>query len=237
MTFLRNLGDERLESLPFPFKNSAKLRSADPKEMLNLDLIGKGFNGNNSRVTRPSSNYALRSIGQVKMIASRTTPCISVAEESQYITMAMLYAGDSYRYDKGNSVQYIEPGSIHVCQRTGGIARIGCFSGIICEIDKLRLDRTAKAIGGEAIKWNPQKSYVLKHGRSNVADSNQQHLWALFSFIDQLLGESEYLAAGLGLDEQIYRLLALSLFNEEGSLETIQERWRVGAKKLDRSFG
>ena len=198
--------------------------------MLNSDLIGKGISGNNSRVIRPSSDFALGSIGQVKMLATRTTPCISIAEEAQYITLAMLYAGDRYRYAKGKSVQHIEPGSIHVCQRTGGTAHIGYFSGIICEIEQSRLDRTAIAMGAEAINWNPQKSYVLKQGQSNATASPQKHLWELFSFIDLLLGESEYLAAGLGLDEQIYRLLALSLIQEEGSLDKVQKRWAVGTK-------
>ena len=50
----------------------------------------------------------------------------------------------------------------------------------------------------------------------------EQPLWSLFSFVDQLLSESEYLTAGLALDEQIYRMLALSLLRIEGKLESIQ---------------
>jgi AraC-like DNA-binding protein len=52
-------------------------------------------------------------------------------------------------------------------------------------------------------------------------------LWSLFSFVDKLLGESSYLATGLGLDEQIYRHLALSLFQEEQAVEKLDKYWQV----------
>lgn len=225
MAILRNERDERLASLPFPLRHATKVQSADPTEMLNSDLIGNGFRGNNSSVMRPSSDFAHGTIGQIRMLATRTTPCTSIAEKAQYITLAMLYAGDRYRYDIDKSIQYIEPGGIHICQRSGGVAHIGYFSGIICEIDQLRLERTARTMGGEAIQWNAQKSYVLEHRQTNDPENNPKRLWSLFAFIDQLLGENAYIAAGLGLDEQIYRTLALSLFEKEGSLEKIQQRW------------
>ena len=219
--------DERLASLPFPLKNVAQVQSADPTEMLNSDLIGKGGSNNKTSVIRPSSEFALGSVGQVRMLATRTTPCISIAEDAQYITLAMLYAGDRYTYRKEKNIQFIEPGSIHVCQRTGGTADIGYFSGIICEIDQSRLERTMRAIGGEAFKWNEQRSYVLKRSQSNEGSNTHEHIWSLFAFIDQLLGESTYLAEGLGLDEQIYRLLSASLFRAEGAFEEIEKRWTV----------
>jgi len=143
----------------------------------------------------------------------------------------MLYAGERYRYQKDKSIQHIEPGSIHVCQRIGGVAHIGFFSGIICEIDRLRLERTMRAMGIEEFTWNPQRSYVLREGYTQRGCNTQRHLWSLINFVDELLGESRYLATGLGLDEQVYRLLALSLFQEEGVLERIEKHWEMSTKQ------
>jgi AraC-like DNA-binding protein len=221
----------KLDFLPFPLKNTGRLHSADPTEMLNLDLIGKGQSKNKSSVRRPSADIALARIGDIKMVATRTTPCISVADDPRHITLAMLYAGERYRYHKEGSVQQIEPGSIHLCQRTGGTAHIGYFSGVICEIDRLRLERTMRAMGREEFKWNPQQSYVLKKRGCHEGRNTQRHLWSLLSFVDELLGESDYLATGLGLDEQVYRLLAISLFQEERVLQNVQENWGAPTKQ------
>ena len=199
--------------------------------MLNLDLIGKGRSANNTSVIQPSADYALAKIGEIKIVATRTTPCTSIAEDEQKITLAMLYAGERYRYQKDKSIQHIEPGSIHVCQRIGGVAHIGFFSGIICEIDRLRLERTMRAMGIEEFTWNPQRSYVLREGYTQRGCNTQRHLWSLINFVDELLGESRYLATGLGLDEQVYRLLALSLFQEEGVLERIEKHWEMSTKQ------
>ena len=223
--------DPKISLLPFPLRNAGKTRSADPTEMLKLDPIGRSRNANHASVARPAADYAVGSIGQIKMIATRTTPCISIAEDPKFITLALLYAGDRYSYCKETSVQDIEPGDIHLCLRTGGAAHIGYFSGIICEIELPRLERTMRAIGGEVVKWNPQNSYVLKKRATNECFNTNRHLWSLFSFVDTLLGESRYLATGLGLDEQVYRHLALSLFQEERVLDRIQNNWQSVSTK------
>ena len=228
---MSEIRDKRLNTLPFPLKNAGNFSSADPTDMLNLDLIGKGRSANNSSVIQPSADYALAKIGEVNIVATRTTPCTSIAQDEQKITLAMLHAGERYRYQKENSIQHIEPGSIHLCQRTGGIAHIGFFSGIICEIDRLRLERTMRAMGAEKFTWNPQRSYVLRERHPKRGCDTQRHLWSLISFADELLGESRYLATGLGLDEQVYRLLALSLFQEEGVLERIEKSWEMSTKQ------
>ena len=137
----------------------------------------------------------------------------------------MLYAGDRYEYKNEGRIQAIEPGNIHLCQRMGGIADIGYFSGIICEIDRFRLDRTMRAMGVEEFKWNQQRSYVLQKRQRNQGVDTQRHLWSIISLVDELLGESSYLATGLGLDEQIYRLLVLSLLQEERVLDVAQRKW------------
>jgi AraC-like DNA-binding protein len=223
--------DQKINILPFPLRNAGKVRSADPTEMLKSEPIGRGLNANNASVTRPAADYAVGSIGRIKMVATRTTPCISIADDPKFITLALLYAGDRYRYCKGTSMQYIAPGDIHLCLRTGGTAHIGYFSGIICEIELARLERAMRAIGGEVVNWNQQRSYVLKRRRSSESFDTQRQLWSLFSFIDKLLGESKYLATGLGLDEQVYRHLSLHLFQEEGVLDKIQKTWRDGGAK------
>lgn len=217
--------EQKLDVLPFPFRNAGIVQSTDPAEMLRLKLIGKGHSANQSSVLRPSSDFAIVTVGSINLVATRTTPCVSVAEDPRHITLALLYAGDRYRYQKEGSIQTIGPGDIHLCQRTGGIASIGYFSGIICEIDKSRLERTMKAMGVEAFRWNQPMSYVLQNNQRHQDPNPPQQRWSLFSSIDDLLGECSDLATGLGLDDQIYRLLALSLVQEERAPETAQRQW------------
>ena len=220
-----------VDLLPFPLKNAGRLKSSDPTDLLSLDLIGAGSGRNKQGVMRPSADFALGNVGEIKMVATRTTPCTSVVKDEQTITLAMLYAGDGYSYLRDSSSQRIEQGDIHLCQRTGGTAHIGFFSGIICEIDRRRLERTMKAMGVEEFKWNRQGSIVIRSRRANEGCNTQRHLWSLMSFVDELLGESSYLAGGLGLDDQLYRLLALALFQEEGNFEGIQKHWEVSSRQ------
>ena len=116
-----------VDLLPFPLKNAGRLKSSDPTDLLSLDLIGAGSGRNKPGVTRPSADFALGNIGEINMVATRMTPCTSVAEDDQKITLGMLYAGDTYSYLKDSSSQRIEPGDVHLCQRTGGTAHIGFF--------------------------------------------------------------------------------------------------------------
>ncbi len=96
---------------------------------------------------------------------------------------------------------------------------------MLFEIDHRRLQRTIGAITGAKGHVNHEKLYTFKSRQPAGKPSIHNHFWSYISFLDQLLGESSYLATCLGLDEQVYRLLALSLLQAEGEIEKTKKRW------------
>jgi AraC-like DNA-binding protein len=227
----RRWGDARLSSLPFPLRNITSTEQCDPEEILkNKDFFGNGTHFNQSQASAPLAEIARISIGQQELLAIRTTPLITCEEGGDFFTMAIAVSADQYRYKQGGSSQDLVPGDIHLDPRTGGTTYVGYFSGFIIAADHMRLARTMRAMKGGDVNWNLKKSYILHGGRSSDACINHGQFWALFTFLDQLLCESKYLAKGLGLDDQIYRLLALSLFQTEGSLDKVRKRWELGTK-------
>jgi hypothetical protein len=78
---------------------------------------------------------------------------------------------------------------------------------------------------GEGIPINLEQSHLLGTSRSTKRYFSRR-LSGFFYYIDHLLGDSAYFAAGLGLDEQLYRLLAQSLIQSVGAIERVEKRWK-----------
>jgi AraC-like DNA-binding protein len=85
------------------------------------------------------------------------------------------------------------------------------------------------AMKGREKQWSPELPYMFRGGRSSHDDSESRRLWVLFSYIDQILAESTLFTEGLGLDEQICRLLAIGILRKEGHLEKIEQRRKANA--------
>ena len=218
--------DERFSSLPFPLKNTNSTERCNPEEILkNKSFFGNGIHFNQSQSKLPLAEIAKISIGKQELLAIRNTPLITEEEGGGYFTIALIVSADQYRFKEGASSHDLTPGDIHLDPRAGGTTHVGYFSGFIFAAEHERLERTICAMKGGDVRWNPEKSYILHGGGSSDTCINNGQFWSLFSFIDQLLSESNFLTQALGLDEQIYRLLALSLIQAEGSLDKVRKRW------------
>jgi hypothetical protein len=224
-----NQSEDRFASLPFPLGSPGTFQSLDPTTLFNQgkDFFGSGFHSSKKEGIRPQADASAIQVGEVKLLATRTTPCISIEEGVGFSTLSMSYAGDTHEYKDGRIIQTIEPGDIHLSPRTGGIANVGYFSGIICQIDHTRLKRTIRALKGEDKMVDLEKPYVFQRKKADQEGAASGHLWSYLSYVDQVLSESEYLTAALGLDEQIYRLLALSVLEAEGALDRVKKHFKA----------
>jgi AraC-like DNA-binding protein len=84
---------------------------------------------------------------------------------------------------------------------------------------------------GEDTRVNLEEPYVFQKKEADQEGAATRHLWSYLSYVDQVLRESEYLAAGLALDEQIYRLLALSVLQAGGALERVKKHLKSPTNK------
>ena len=223
--------DDTFASLPFPLRSSREILSMDPTNLFDgaKDFFGSGLHRNKSGWIQPKAEVSTIDAGRLKILATKTTPCISFEEGSGISTLAMSRYGDCHRYKEGGLVYEIEPEDMHLSPRTGGTADVGCFSGFILEIDHRRLSRVLQVLGkGEEVDLT--RPFLLK-SRNNTKDhAGNGALWSCISLIDQIIGECSYVTEALSLDDQIYRLLALELFKTQGRLGTIQKRWKTRSK-------
>ena len=214
--------DEQLLALPFPLKNTKEVFSLDPVDMANeIDSVfSKGNHGNQPTVQHPYADFAFANLGGTTMVASRLTPSIIIEEEnSECSTLAACIAGDVHTYRDGSYIQLITPGDIFLNPRNGGRADTGYISGLYCQIDHKKLRRTIRVISDIEIGTELEIPWLFgseaHHGHKTTAEP----FHALFSYIDKLLGESTHLPEALGLQEQIYRLVALAIMQSTGSME------------------
>jgi AraC-like DNA-binding protein len=228
-----NQSEDKFASLPFPLGSTGSIQSLDPTTLFSegKDFFGSGVHSSKKGSVRPQADARVIQVGKLKLLATRTTPCISIEEGAGFSTLSMSYAGDTHQYKDGRIIQTIEPGDIHLSPRTGGIANVGYFSGIICQIDHTRLKRTIRVMKGEDTRVNLEEPYVFQKKEADQEGAATRHLWSYLSYVDQVLRESEYLAAGLALDEQIYRLLALSVLQAGGALERVKKHLKSPTNK------
>lgn len=219
--------------LSFPLKTKVRTKTLDSTDW-EQEYVQGGIHHvkrSESRSSQQKTEIASLQLGGLQLLALRTTPCVTTDEGRGFSTLAMMRGGDKCRYKEGMLAQEMTPGDILLKPRNGELVKVGHFSGFLCDIEHKRLSRTIHSMQGGSSEWNAGRSCLMRGVGSNGDCANKGYLWLLFSFIDKLLGESTYLAAGLGLDEQIYRMLAMALFQEEGTLEAIQNRWVTCTKK------
>lgn len=141
--------------------------------------------------------------------------------------MAIALSGDVNTYTEEIRSHYFNPGDIHLNPRNGGTIKGGYFSGFLCQINHKKLKSGISDLRGDDVAIDLGRSHLLGASKKNIKRNSNRRLFGFYHYIDQLLGESAYFAAGLGLDEQLYRLLALSLIESVGAIEKVEKRWKV----------
>ena len=222
--------DARFDSLPFPIRNSGRLISSDPETLMRQgsEFFGSGNHANRAQKITPQAEMQVIRAGRVQILAVRSTPCLAKEEgDGSASTLAIPYAGSNSRFKDWRTESVICPGDIFLNPRNGGTVSTGYFSGLITTIEHHQLERTMKAMGGNASLPRMGLSVVLKDEDKDKSAGNDGRFWSFFRYMDQLLQESEHLPLGMGLDEQIYRLLAIALFERSGTFESAQKRWSL----------
>ena len=219
--------NDKFASLSFPLRNMGEIYTLDPTTLFDngKDFFGVGLHRSQRGWIKPRADASTLDIGTLKILATKTTPCTSVEEGRGFSTLSMPRYGDSHRYRDGNILQEIEPGDAHLSPRTGGIADVGCFSGIILQIDHSRLHRVIRVLGGDKDLIDLTQPYVLRGENHANQETGANLLWSCVSMIDQVAGENSYIAAGLSLDDQVYRCLAIALLKASKHSETAKRRW------------
>ena len=219
-------GEEALLSIPFPLKNlSIEVSTTSWETQGKCKTYSEGSFKAKQSTRFQRVDFSFLKLGEISVLAARSTPYLSWEEDTGTSSLTMCLHGSHCHTDGIYSAQ-INSGNIFVNPRNGGKTSIGHIASINFPVEHKRLDRTIRSMNGEVTKEHFQSPWIF--GQKEVASSGDGagNLFAIFNFIDNLLLEGAYLAAGLGLDDQIYRLLALSLFRAEGRLEGIENRWK-----------
>ena len=222
------INDRRFESLRPPFRNTGGLIVADPETVMRqgAEFFGSGTHGNRGDKIIPQAEMSSINLGKTQILAVRSTPCRSRQEgDGSVFTLAMPCDGESVRFKQGRTQEIIKPGDIHMTPRTENLLEIGYFSGLIVPIHNARIRRVMAAMGGHSFLGNINYSFVLRGESGGGSAGFFGRFWSFIGYIDGLLGESGHLPLAMGLGEQMYRLVAIALFEQSGVLESLQSCW------------
>lgn len=219
-------GDGALLLIPFPLKNlDIELSATSWETQCKCKTYSKGSFKAEQSTRSQGVDYSFLKLGEISVLAARSAPYFSWEEDTGTSSLTMCLYGSHYHTDGAYSAQ-INSGNIFANPRNGGKTSTGYSASINFAIEHKRLTRTIHSMNGEIAKDRLQTPWIFGQQETAKGGDGACSLFALFDFIDNILLECTHLAAGLGLDDQIYRLLALSLFQAEGKLEEIESRWR-----------
>ena len=123
--------DERFLSLPFPLLNPGPIVSVQPVDVLSdsRGIFGRGLHRNQPCMDRPQIDAAMIQIGEVHLLAARSTPCITRENDAGFSTMAFSLAGGIHLYRSDRGVKTVGPGDLFLNPRDGGEMRADYISG------------------------------------------------------------------------------------------------------------
>lgn len=228
--------DPRLSQLPLGLQSSSQFFSLNPLVLAESipEVFSRGNHGNRPTVDAPCADFSLTSLGDLPVVASRQTPSIINEDEpGGSSTLAICLAGDDVEYSEGTYQTRIRAKSAFLNPRHGGVATTGYLSGIYCQIDHKRLNKTIRTIDQEKASIKLDQPLLFESSKPGKEGTFSSNIIAFFAFVDSLLKENQSLPAALCLDDTIYRMLALSLLDDGDSRECHQHNinpnwnWRL----------
>ena len=224
MTTPERSKDESLEALTLP------LKSIGASEVISADAImgeDKIF-GAGRCITEPRSRKSVVEcsfvdLGRVTILSGRTTPVHAWEQDAGKSSITMCYSGSPSYHDTDGRIK-ITPGDILANPRSGGKVSTGYLSSINFSIDHLRMSRTMRAM--QCTDNSRMLQQRLAFQGTDSRGSRHNLLFEFFTFVDSLLAESRYICGALGLDENIYRLLALAIDAKAGLNDKRDRRWK-----------
>ena len=221
--------DKSLKELQVPLRSIGVSHAVDPNETRGEN---KTF-GEGGHVAVPSSNKSVIecsfvNLGSVTILSGRVTPLVAWEKGTGWSSITMCYTG-SPRYQDEDIDAKIYPGEILAVPRNGGRISTGYLSSINFPINQRRMSRTMRAMQCTDNSGMLQNGITFQHSDRDASKHRQKLMFDFFAYLDSLLAESKYIGKALGLDEQVYRLMALAIDAKAGLSEKTKRRWRTGS--------
>ena len=225
MTTRTTPADPRYTSLISPLQSITAFTEAEHETLLREEseiLDGTSFKILGKAAYQRGTQ--LLKAGELQLIAGRTTPVQSSNSSPGFSCFfAMPFIGGFTTRD-GSLYDEVSPGDIDLNQNYFGTSTIGYLSPLFVALDQQRLDRTMREISGCTSLTALGTSVVIQGKMHKASSVGADKIWQLISLIDTLNSEDAIIPSCLGLDEQFYRLLSLSLLETCGKFEGVKKR-------------
>jgi AraC-like DNA-binding protein len=199
-------------------------RVCSPIDLMDGQLFGDGGVKSQVQTTRPCIECSLLEFGGMPILAGRTTPIDAWEQGAGAFSVTMCFSGGP-RYQEGSSSLAVAPGDVLLLPRTGGCISTGYLSSVNFPIEHGRLERTLRAMQVGQFRPQRDRPHLLSGDAKGRVAGHAALLFGYLRFVDQLLAESRHLGSLLGLDEQLYRLMALSLLRASPGFDAVQRHW------------
>lgn len=230
--------DARYDSLTQPLHSIGPFVECSQEELLQeeSEIMGGTIFKRRGRGEYRRGSQILQ-VEDLNLIAGRTTPVQSTNVSEDFRSLLTLPCMGGYSKVVNGEYREIGPGDIHLDLNNFGTKTRTHSSFAIVAVDQNRLERTMRAMTSSKGMGDFQKSIIWKENDSRRRRGGTGVLWSLIRFIDQLHKENKHLPAALGLSEQFYRALTISMLESTGTIEKIwsnqERRIRDWGKTLD----
>lgn len=229
MAFCLDHQAEAFDALPLPLPRIGPDFRINPAELMGEGRVfGPGPCRSDYRSRRPVVEGSLIALNAVPVLVGRTTPLVAWEEGEGISSVTLCHTGRPLYREESTTLPVL-PGGILLHPRDGGCISTGLLASINFPLEHRRLARVLQAMGAADLRLSLDRPIVLAAGHDGQGRGGPAGLFAFFRFLEELLLESRYLGSALGLDEQLYRLMALALLQSQGSIERLERRWGAEA--------
>ena len=222
--------DDRYESLISPLKSIRAFTESDEEALTKEEdecIQGRIFKRIGTRAYKRGTQI-LRA-GDLDIVVGRTTPVQSKNTSEQckcFLTMPFIGGFTTNEWH----AREVHSGDIHLDLNNYGTTTRSYSSTLFVTLDPRRLSSTIRTIsGGSPTSIDDQ--IVVKSKRRDPTSGGTSKVWRFIEFVDALNSEDQHLPSALGLSEQFYRLLSITLLENTEELAIAAERWKKRAQK------
>lgn len=212
--------DSRYDSLVQPIDSIGRFTECSQEELLQSESevmggtifkrVGRGAYRRGTKILQ---------VEDLSLIAGKTTPVQSTNVSGDFRSLLTMPCMGGYRRIINGEYIEVSSGDVHLDFNNFGTKTRTDSSFVIVAVDENRLDRTMRAMTNKKGMEGFQKSMIWKDNDSSEIIGRAGMMWSLIRFIDQLHKENKYLPTALGLSEQFYRALTISILKSTGAIE------------------
>jgi AraC-like DNA-binding protein len=173
--------------------------------------------------------------GDLTLIVGRTTSAESTNISEEFRCLVTMPAIGGFQKVIEGQIREVIAGDLHLDLNNFTKKSRTCSCSLFIAIDEGRLASTMRTLGSGESLDALGKSVIVKEGGHGPRRSGTSKLWHLINFIDTIHGEDPYLPTALGLGEQFYRLLSVTLLEGADRIGVVRDRW--SSKKLNWKSG